>query len=556
MKVYMWNKRIMGVVVALGLVLAACGGGGVSAGPTDSEGPEASVPEAAEQTLRVNISQEPPHLDPTLASDSISIQVLRSLSYPLVYFDADLNPVPGLADSWEISPDGTEITYHLGAHKYSNGEDIVAGDFVYSFRKLADPRVTSDYSYVLEPVVGWAELQDLGADTTDADLEDLGVEAPDDSTFVVTLHDPSSYFLFVTTMWLTVPLKPDFTFAEADGYVSSGPMMMTEWRHQSNIVLEPNPNWNLDPVKIDRIEMAMINDPTAALAAFEADELDISGIPRADVNRYRDDPELAALLLEKPSLSLTYFGFDLKNPDGPFTKSVALRRAFNQAIDKDLMLATIFSGLGIVAYAAVPPGMAGYDDTVFHPYDVAAAQADFAAGLAELGITKDDLNLEIGYNVAGSNEDLVVFFQEQWRTVFDIEVTAVPFGDFGAYLDALEVDPTDIFRLGWGADYPHPQNFLYDLFNKDSGNNYMGYNSPEFEDVMLQARSASDVDEQIALYQQAQEVLMADLPFIPQTYGALFAAVKPWVQGVTQTAAETSSGTGEYFYYQISIAEH
>jgi ABC-type oligopeptide transport system substrate-binding subunit len=301
----------------------------------------------------------------------------------------------------------------------------------------------------------------------------------------------------------------------------------------------------------------MINDSTAALAAYEADELDISGIPRADVNRYKQDPELAATLLERAGLNLTYFGFDMKNPDGPFAKSLSMRKAFNEVIDKDLMLATIFSGLGTVAYAAIPPGMAGFDDTVFYPFDVAQGQADFAAGLTELGLSsKDDLHIEIGYNVAGSNEDLVVFFQEQWRAAFDIEVTAVPFGDFGAYLDALEVDPTDIFRLGWGADYPHPQNFLYDLFQKDSGNNYMGYNSDAFEDLLLQARSTGDVTEQIALYDQAQEQLMADLPFIPQTYSNLFAAVKPWVQGVKQTGADTSSGTGEYFYYQISIAAH
>ncbi len=550
-------KRFMGALVAVGLVLAACGpASSVSQEPGASLEPGQSVTPAAEQVLRVNISQEPPHLDPTLASDSISIQVLRSVTLPLLYLDAELNIVPGIAETWDVNADGTEITYHLGDHKYSNGDDIVAGDFLYSFRKLADPRVTADYSYVLEPVVGWGDIQDLGADATDGDLEQLGVAAPDDKTFVISLTGPSSYFLFVTTMWMAVPLKPDFVFSEAAGYVSSGPMMITEWRHQSNIVLEPNEFWAGDPVKLERIDMAMINDGTAALAAFEADELDISGIPRADVNRYRDDPDLSKLLLEKPSLGITYFGYDLKNPDGPFTNSVSMRYAFQEVIDKDTMLATIFSGLGTVAYSAVPPGMAGHDPTEFIPYDVAKGQADFAAGLAELGIAKEELKLQIGYNVAGSNEDLVVFFQAQWKEAFGIDVEAVPFGDFGAYLDAMEVDPTDIFRLGWGADYPHPQNFLFDLFDAQSGNNYMGYDSPEFQDLMLQARSTADVDEQLALYGQAQEQLMKDAPFIPQTYGALFAAVKPWVQGVEQTAADTSSGTGEYFYYRISIAAH
>ena len=554
----MYFKKFMGGIVAIGLVLSACASPGTSAGPTGSQAEGSEAP-AADQVLRVNMSQEPPHLDPTQADDSISIQVLRSITYPLAFYNADLEIVPGLADSWDVSPDGKEITFHLGDHKYSNGEPIIAADFVTSYKRLADPRIAASYSYSLEPVVGWSEIQEIDVETAsdtdvEAALDTLGVAAPDDKTFVVTLKRAASYFVYIAAGWFSAPEKADFDYSEADTYVASGPMMISEWRHNSNIVLVPNPNWTGEAVTIDRIDLAMINDPTASLAAYEADELDVTGVPRAEVNRVKEDPELSGQIREGDVLSIAYFGFDLKNPNGPFTKSVLLRKAFNEALDKDTMLATIFSGIGTVAYSLVPPGMPGHQDDQFIPFDATKAKADFDEAVAALGTTADALNLELGYNVAGNNEDLAVYFQEQWRTVFGIEVKLTSMGDFGAYLDRLTQDPFDIFRLGWGADYPHPNNFLTDLISCTSGNNNMGYCNPAVDALLEEAASKADLADQIPLYNEAQAMVMADAPIIPQTFGARFTLVKPWVQNLVLTAQDSNSG--ELFYAWTSIAAH
>lgn len=550
----MFLKKFMGGFVAIGLVLAACTSPGSSTEPSGSQ-PAGSQTANVDQTLRVNMSQEPPHLDPTQADDSISIQVLRSITAPLAYYDENLEIVPALAESWDISADGKTITFHLGDHKYSNGDPIVADDFVTSFKRLADPRIAASYSYSLEPVVGWAEIQDLDPTAvTDADLEQLGVAAPDDKTFVVTLKRAASYFVYIAAGWFAAPEKADFEYGEAEGYVSSGPLMMSEWRHQSNIVLVPNPNWNGEPPTIARVELAMINDPTASLAAYEADELDVTGVPRAEVNRVKDDAILSGQIREGDVLSIAYFGFDLKNPDGPFTKSVLLRKAFNEALDKDTMLATIFSGIGTVAYSLVPPGMPGHQDDQFIKFDAVQAKTDFDAAVAALGTTGDALNLELGYNVAGNNEDLAVFFQDQWKTVFGIDVKLTSMGDFGAYLDRLTQDPFDIFRLGWGADYPHPNNFLTDLISCTSGNNNMGYCNPAVDQLLEEAASKATLEEQIPLYNQAQAMVMADAPIIPQTFGGRFSLVKPWIQNLTLTAQD--SNAGELFYAWTSIAAH
>jgi oligopeptide transport system substrate-binding protein len=553
----MYFKKFMGVIVAAGLVLAACTSGGESQEPDASSGGTESQAPAAEQVLRINMDQEPGFLDPAQASTDIEISVVRSLTYPLAYYNADLEIVPGLADSWDIAPDGKSITFHLGAHKYSNGDDIVAADFVTAYKRLADPRIASSYSYALDPVVGWSEIQDLDPATmTDADLDQLGVEAPDDSTFVVTLSDATSWFIYIAAGWYSSPQKADFVWTEADTFVSSGPMIMTEWRHESNIVLEPNPNWGGTPVTIDRIEMAMINDVNAGLAAYEADEIDVARVPRPEVQRIKDDPKLSGEVREGNTLSFNYYGFDLKNPDGPFTKSVLLRKAFNEGLDKDTMLATVFSGIGNVAYSLVPIGMPGNQDTEFIKFDPVQAKADFDQALSELGLTAATLDLELGLNSGGgANVPLAEFMQEQWRTVFGIEVRITSMDSFSSYLARLTEDPFDIFRLGWGADYPHPNNFLTDLISCTSGNNNMGYCNPEVDALLAEAATKANLEEQIPLYNQAQELVMADSPIITQTFGASFTLVKPWVQNLVITAQD-GNRAGDLFYAWTSIAAH
>lgn len=552
----MYLRKVTTAVAGLGLVLAACGGGQTPA-PSGTGAPP-SVEPPADQVLRLNVSQEPQFLDPQQATDSISLQVLRSIGHPLLFYNEQLELVPGLAEELpEIAPDGQTITYTLGAHQYSDGTDIVAEDFVTAFRRLADPRIASGYAYVLDPLAGFVEAQEADpADdaAVDAALEALGVEAPDPSTVVITLSRPASYFAYITALWLTYPVREDFVFTEAEGYVSSGPMMIEEWNHQSDITLVPNPNWTGDPVTIERIEMAMIADTAAGLAAYEADELDVAGVPSADVARIREDPELSDEILTGDRLAVSYYGFDLLNPDGIFTNSVLMRKAFNEALDKEVLLQTVFGGVGIVAHSLVPPGMPGHQPDEFIPFNLEQAQADFEQALEDLGMTRDDLDLQLGYNVAGSNEDQAVFFQEQWRTAFDIEVELIATEDFGSYLDILDDDPYDIFRLGWGADYPHPNNFLTDLISCESTNNNMGYCNEDVDQLLLDAAALGTLEEQIPLYNEAQTLVMADAPIIPQLYSQTFTLVKPWVENFTPTAQDSNSG--ELFYYKVSIAAH
>jgi oligopeptide transport system substrate-binding protein len=552
----MWHKRTLGAIVAFGLIIAACGG--PAATSSGSGEPQSQAP-AADQVLRVPLGGEPATLDPNRASDSVSITVLTQLVRPLVYFDPDLNTVSegGLAESWEVSPDGQTVTFHLKEGlTYSDGSAIVAEDFVTSWRRLIDPRTAADYYYVMLDVAGAAEVAEADVEddaAVDAALENFGVAAPDDATFVVTLSHPATYFVSIATLWVTAPIREEFEFGEAEGYVSSGPYIMSEWNHEENITLVPNEAWTAGPAsQLTSIEMPVIADPAQALAAYESDEIDLVAVPSADVPRVKEDPELSQQVIQGDRLSLEYYGFDMR-PESVFGKSLALRKAFSESVDKQTLIDTLRQGVGTVAGSAVPPGMPGHQADIGIPFDAAAAETDFTAGLEEAGVSAGDLALQLGYNTEADHEPTVEFLQEQWRTAFDVEVELVGL-EWSSYLTRLNEDPFDIFRLGWGADYPHPNNFLTDLFTCTSGNNNMQYCNEEFDTLMADAAVEPDLETQVGIYNEAQQLLVDDAPVIFISWGGRFTLVKPWVTDLTITPSDFT--TGAYFYDAVTIAEH
>ena len=552
----MHSKRLAAAGFALIVALAACSAPGTTNEPGGS-GNESQA-QAEDQVLRVPLGGEPATLDPNRASDSTSITILNQLVRPLVYFDPDLNTVSegGLAESWDVSEDGQTVTFHLkDGLTYSDGSDIVAADFVTSWRRLIDPRTAADYYYVMLDVVGAAEVAGADPDddaAVDAALENFGVEAPDDATFVVHLSHPATYFVSIATLWVTAPLREDFEFGEADTYISSGPFVLSTWDHDAQLVLDPNPEWTSGPSTGVSLEMPVIPDPAQALAAYENDEVDLALVPSADVPRIRDDPDLSQQVIQGDVLSLEYYGFDMR-PESVFARSKSLRYAFSEAVDKQTLIDTLRQGVGTVAGSAVPPGMPGHQADIGIPYDLAKAETDFEAGLGEAGVSAGDLALQLGYNTEADHEPTVEFLQEQWRTAFDVNVELVGL-EWSSYLTRLNEDPFDIFRLGWGADYPHPNNFLTDLFTCTSGNNNMKYCNEEFDSLMADAAVEPDLETQVGIYNQAQEMLVEDAPVVFISWGGRFTLVKPWVEGLTITPSDAT--TGSYFYDAVTIAAH
>src|SRR5262245_33589606 len=266
------QKRLFGILASVAVIVAACGGATTTSAPPattapgGSEAPAASATPVAsaanladQQILKIDLGQEPPTLDPNKAQDSTSIAVLSGLQRGLVYFDKDLKIVPALAAALPtVSADAKTLTFTLkDGIKYSNGDPIVAGDFVYSIKRTLDPRLAAPYSYVVAELEGAGDLLALaGKDPapTDAEvtalLDKVGVSAPDDKTVVIKLSTPATYFIDVLALWIAVPVQEKWittpNATEAANYVGSGPFVLDKWAHNSQIVLKPNPNWSGD----------------------------------------------------------------------------------------------------------------------------------------------------------------------------------------------------------------------------------------------------------------------------------------------------------------------
>ncbi len=507
------QKRLFGILASIAVIAAACGGASTTSAPPAStapgqsasaETPAPSVSDLADQQiLKIDLGQEPPTGDPNKAQDSTSIAVLHALHRGLLYFDKDNKVVPELAAALpEVSADSKTLTFTLkDGIKYSNGDPIVAGDFVYSIKRTLDPRTAAPYAYVLCEIAGADAL--LGADngcgdkkvpTADADIEaalaNVGVAAPDAKTVVVTLSKPATYFTSVLALWIAVPVQEKWITSanatEAANYVSSGPFIMTTWDHNSQIVLKPNPNWGGVKPTLTEIDMSMTTEPAQGQAAYEAGELDMVQTPAEDIQRVKADPTLGPQVKDVPVLGITYYTYN--NKTGP-TANKDFRIALTQAIDKKAFIDATFAGIGQPANSFVMPGIPGYQaDLDPYPYDLASAKEHMTTALAALGV-KDAAalgKLKFGFNSGAGHEPRVAFLAEAWRQAFGLETEQIG-SDFAVFLQQRTAGEYTLARDGWNADYPHANNQL-GLFVCGGGNNDIQYCNPDFDKLMATGR--------------------------------------------------------------------
>ncbi|MEO6004437.1 MAG: peptide ABC transporter substrate-binding protein [Opitutus sp.] len=486
-----------------------------------------------EKILHRGISHDLASLDPHLATQGSDYSVLSSLLEGLVAEDpVDLHPVPGVAERWEVSPDGLNYTFLLRANaKWSNGESVTANDFIASWRRILTPALGADYATLLYVIQG-AQAFHKGL----AGFDQVGLSAPDARTLHVTLEHPASYFLSQLnhTAWLPVPISTiekygavgdrNNDWAKPGRFVGNGPFNLREWREGQEIVVEKSETyWDSGTVRLLGIHFHAIDSLDVEERAFRARQLHLTdALPTGKVEVYRRD---SPLLLRVDPLLGTYF-YRL-NTTRPFLNDVRIRRALAMAVDRAAIVDKILRGGQLPANAFTPPGTAGYTATASIATDVAAArqllvQAGYPGG-------KGLPPFELLFNNSESHRIIAEAIQEMWRRELGVEVRLAN-QELKGTLEARRSGAYQILRSVWTADFIDPASFL-EMWRSDSGINYTGWKNPDYDALLFTAARETDSPTRLALFQKAEALLLEAAPVIPIYHYTHVFLIQPSVKG-------------------------
>lgn len=497
---------------------------------------EKDVVEDVEQKLMFALQNEPDGLDPGITNNSFASIFLCNVFEGLITYDNENNQIPGNAETWDISDDGLVYTFHLrDGLKWSDGSDLTAEDYVYSWRRVLDPKTGARYVDMLTAYIKNAEEYYAG----EADADELGIKAIDDKTIEITLIAPTSYFADVITMWVYDPVKKDIIEAhperwaqDADTYICNGPFKIIEMNFGESIVLAKNENyWNAENVKLEEINFRYILEQSTALSAFESGEiLGTREVPPADVPALKAESDSLQIV---PSFGTTYY---LINNKVKVLDDVKVRKALNLALDRESIITNVLQSTDDAASSLVSPGymVDGKDYTDGRPnHDITsnANVEEAKALLAEAGYPNGEgfPVFDLSYYTNPIVKKTAEAMQQMWKQNLNIDMNIIT-EEWAVYYDNVQAGKYDIAAMGWGGDYLHPMSFM-PLFVTDDSNNNAFYSNPKYDELVKQAQLETDVVKAAATMREAEEILMADYPFIPLFHRSITFLMRPNVKG-------------------------
>lgn len=531
------QKRRWLLLVWLVVLLVACS----PATPTPSEGdaePTAAVaePSGGDETgeestegavLRYPIDADPEHLDPWRATTTATRRILSNIYEGLTTFDPETSQVvPLLAESWDISDDGLVYTFHLRQgvlFQEAQGvtyeeREVQAEDVVWSWlRYLSEDTAISEHPEYLSAVEGAeAYLKGEAEEVT-------GLRVVDEYTIEVTLTAPNHRFLADLVNAYVVPKEALDTLGEklSNQPVGTGPFLFGEWRRDDQLVLEANPDyWEAGYPKLQRVQFLNVPEESTGLLQYREDELDLLfAIPTAQLSATRD--EFDDQYHEAPGLNLRYWGFKMTGE--LFGENLALRQAFNHAVDHELIWGTLMEGARRPATLGVLPPEMPAADVAGYAYDPERAKELLAEAGYPNGEGLEPITL---YYFATSPDEPQLAFQEMLGAI-GVKIELVK-EDNSTYFDHLAEDEVDLFLSGWSADFADPSevfNFLFMEARDDTK-----YQNPEVDALLQEATTLTDAAARNELYRQAHELILADAPVIPSSYSIVTYLQKPHVQ--------------------------
>ncbi|MDY4773622.1 MAG: peptide ABC transporter substrate-binding protein [Gemmiger sp.] len=539
---------------ALAVSLAACGSSastgttatGEAAGSTEAT-------EAGETGFTVQLGPNPETLDPALNASIDGGNTLLTIEEPLLIIDENNEVQPGQAESYTVSEDGLTWTFTLrDGLKWSDGSDLTAADFEYSFKRLASPDTAAPYA---ETVVGMIDgYQDAignpdadGNMTTDPDWDALNVHASEDGkTLTIQLSYPCSYFdklaAFVATapvQQATVEANGDAWCTEPDTFICNGPYMITEWTPSERIVLSKNPyyvgGWDSSKIVSDTITLLLLEDSSASYAAYNSGEAQlVKDVPTDEIPSLTRAEDGGDFYLDE--IMGTYY-ISLNDQKEPFT-DVRVRKALSLAIDRDYVANTIMQGIYTPATALVGPGIVDNEGYFMdnanggEPYigdDYEANLEEAKQLMAEAGYPDGEGFPTITYsaNDAGYHIPVAEYLQQAWGELgITMNIDKV---EWSSFIPMRRAGDYDISRNGWSMDYNDPSNML-ELFTTNNGNNDGKYANPAFDQVIEDSRVADKAAHFEKLH-EAEDILMNDAACIPVAYYNDFWLQSPSLKG-------------------------
>ncbi len=534
-----WLKTLpaLALIGLVSLILACGGESDPTPAPLSTASPQIAATLGSEPTsagtggVFRRLWNEPPTLDPHQVGDVDSAGVLVEIFSGLVTLNTDLQVEPDLAERWEVSDDGLTYTFFIRSNaKFHDGKSVTAEDVKFSLERALDPKTYSpQVETYLDDIVGAAEkLNGIAQEIS-------GLRVIDDHTIEITIDAPKAYFLAKLTYPTAFVVDRENIEREGDNWTrkpnGTGPFKLASYKIGQEIILERNPNFYRGPALLDRVELILSGG--SAMAMYENGEIDITGVGLADLDRVSNPLESLnrELVVAPAGFSLSYIGFNVEQApfdDANFRKALAL------SIDKQLIADQVLANLVIPATGILPPDFPGYDTSVQGPsFDAERAVAlladsRYANNVPRIVITVPGTGGSVGL-------DLEVIL-EMWRKTLGIEVE-IQQVEWATFLQDLNDQRLQAFAgLGWQADYPDPQDFLDILFHSKSRLNHSAYSNAEVDKLLEQARVASEWEARKALYNQAEQLILDDAPWIPLWFsGENVLLLKPYVQGYKVT---------------------
>ncbi|MQF69286.1 peptide ABC transporter substrate-binding protein [SAR202 cluster bacterium AD-804-J14_MRT_500m] len=505
--------------------------------PTITQGPETqsstlNTPPPKEASHKGGVFRRvftnPPTLDPHLTTDATSAAIIIEIFGGLVTISPDLKVVPDIAKDWDISDNGLTYTFYLREDVTFHDKKLVtAHDFKWSFERSTDP-ITG--SLVVEQYLGdiVGVIDKLHGKTREV----KGIKVIDSLTLEITIDQPKSYFISKLTYPTAFVLDKENVetgsrWARTPN--GTGPFKLQNYVPGEYLTLEKNPDYHLGPPHLDTVEMILSGG--TSMLMYENDEIDIAGVGMADIDRLEDPNEPLSSDLKKapPSFSTNYIGMNTSEP--PFD-DVKVRQALNYAINKQEIATLVLADLVTPAKGILPPGFPAYNEELegyyFNPERAQILLKESRYGGDMENFPPIVLTVSGGFG-ASVGLDLEVIL-ESWRQVLGIEVE-IQQTEFATYLQDLHKNRFQMFEIGWIADYPDPENFLDLLFYSESSNNHTRFNDPLVDKLLLDARTETDTNLRYNTYQQVEELIVANAPWIPLWHGGeQRILIKPWVE--------------------------